>query len=867
MTSVAESSSGVELDTAEASAWVRLLHGDSPGYLHVCGAGNWAGRTFTNDEEGHHRLLAYTRRLHDGGAKGVYLRSTTLTRQLGFGERGGDEDSASWPGLFADMDVAGPGHKTERLKHPLPPDLEACRKIIAEAELPEPTLWVTSGGGYYPWWLLEYPVDITDETRGALQATSERWQHVIRDAAERLGWHYGPVGDLSRVLRLPGTINRKVDDDPRRCEVMWDPDTAMRRFGDEELDTALLHAMGVRERKTPTPEPARVPAPTVYSSQAPGARPGDAFNATATWDEVLTPVGWTKMHTRGEETFWCRPGKNPRDGASATTNYGGSNLLKVFSTDTEHFEPEQTYSLFAAYAMISHQGDYGAAAKTLAGHGYGEPLTRRTVVARVPEPFNPGAVASHTDSRPAVNAPSEGEIVDAQQTMPEGRLPAPSGPMDVARELMNRGGVPWRYWQGNFYRHDGARWARMAMDEVRRELWTLTADAMYEPAPGKPLKRWQPNTNKINNLVDALKALLLHMEDPDPNIIALANGVLGDKPGELLPHDPKRFNLHALPFNFDHQAECPNWDKFLQSVLPGDTAAHNFLAEWFGYYLSGATKQQRMLSLVGPKRCGKGTIARVLTALMGADSVSSPTLGEIGGSFGEQSLIGKKLGILSDVRWKGANASEAVPILLAIIGEDSRSVRRKNQVNWEGRLPVRFLAMSNDVPTFSDASGAFACRMMHIEFKESFLGREDMDLEGKLLAELPGILNWALRGLRRLNERGRFASPDSSKGIEEEVRDNASPYRMFVNECAELEEGAEETVSDVARAYADWCARRGRTRDNHSNASLSRGVRSAFREIQRSDKRRVMPDGSKETILVGLRLPRKPVNPWIIGGH
>lgn len=73
---------------------------------------------------------------------------------------------------------------------------------------------------------------------------------------------------------------------------------------------------------------------------------------------------------RGEITLWKRPGKRER-GISATTNYAGSGLLYVFSTNAAPFEAERAYSKFAAYTLLNHGGEFVAAARALAAQGYG----------------------------------------------------------------------------------------------------------------------------------------------------------------------------------------------------------------------------------------------------------------------------------------------------------------------------------------------------------------------------------------------------------------------------------------------------------------------------------------------------------------
>ncbi len=96
--------------------------------------------------------------------------------------------------------------------------------------------------------------------------------------------------------------------------------------------------------------------------------PGDDYNARTTWDEILLPLGWSKVYQKGEATVWRRPNKN--EGISATTNFNGNDKLFVFSTSTI-FEAESSYSKFAAYAHLNTSGDFKQAALQLRNLGYG----------------------------------------------------------------------------------------------------------------------------------------------------------------------------------------------------------------------------------------------------------------------------------------------------------------------------------------------------------------------------------------------------------------------------------------------------------------------------------------------------------------
>jgi len=125
-------------------------------------------------------------------------------------------------------------------------------------------------------------------------------------------------------------------------------------------------------------------AQEVKSREVNLALPGDDYNSKVTWDQILTPLGWSKVYTKGEATAWRRPGKN--EGISATTNFNGKDNLYVFTTSTI-FESEHSYSKFAAFATLEHQGNFSSAASALRSQGYGkapELTTLQTVTTHSP---------------------------------------------------------------------------------------------------------------------------------------------------------------------------------------------------------------------------------------------------------------------------------------------------------------------------------------------------------------------------------------------------------------------------------------------------------------------------------------------------
>src|SRR6185312_8681098 len=156
---------------------------------------------------------------------------------------------------------------------------------------------------------------------------------------------------------------------------------------------------------------------------------------------------------------------------------------------------------------------------------------------------------------------------------------------------------------------------------------------------------------------------------------------------------------------------------------------------------------------------------------------------------------------------------------------DAMSVNRKNTTAWRGTLGTRFMLMSNETPTFSDRSGALGGRMIFVKFDQSFYGREDISLTDKLLGELPGILNWALDGLERLNGRGRFSAPDSGLAEAEAVRRLSDPIGAFLEDWCEVGPEHEISLDHLYLKYQNWCEGEGRTRDSTTKEVFSRDVR------------------------------------------
>jgi putative DNA primase/helicase len=404
-----------------------------------------------------------------------------------------------------------------------------------------------------------------------------------------------------------------------------------------------------------------------------------------------------------------------------------------------------------------------------------------------------------------------------------------SGPYDTAKLFREslfcvRGHPTLFYHRAAFHRWDGTAYREFADADLRADLYAFLAQCVTMDKTGKE-HPFKPNKSRVGNIIDGLQAAanlssgasapawLDQTPGLDPaDIIVCSNGLLHLPTLDLLPHTPSFFTLHALNFGYDSAAPLPfEWLKFLRQLWPDDRESIATLQELFGLCLTDDTRHQKALLLIGPKRSGKGTIARILGAMIGRCNTASPTLASLGEPFGLEPLINKLLAIISDARL-GARADQhaIAESVLRITGEDDVTVARKHRQAWTGRLAVRFLVISNELPRLADASGALAARFIILRLVNSFYGLEDQGLTDKLVTELPSILNWSIEGLYRLRERGHFVQPTSAAEAVQELDDLSSPIGAFIRDRCRV--GPEHTVeiNTMFAAWCDWCKTQGR---------------------------------------------------------
>jgi putative DNA primase/helicase len=447
----------------------------------------------------------------------------------------------------------------------------------------------------------------------------------------------------------------------------------------------------------------------------------------------------------------------------------------------------------------------------------------------------------------------------------------PADPMAAARALRDAhfltGGIPTlQRHRGGFWRWTGDCYRPIDDEPVKSTIWSFL-DGCSRRGKDEQSVPFKPNRAQVSNVHEALIAVSQLDDALNPpawltgdagrplarELFACRNGILHLPTGKLLAATPEFFNIFASEAAFEPSAPAPDgWLKFLDEIWGADGEAIQTLQEWFGYSISPDTSQQKILLLVGPKRSGKGTIARVLSAVLGLNSVVGPTMSSLGERFGLEPLIPSPAAVISDARI-GARSDKTTITerLLSISGEDMLAVDRKFRAAWTGRLPTRIVILTNELPALSDGAGALASRFLVLPMTKTFYGKEDPGLTNKLLAELPGILNWAVEGYRSLNRRGHFAQPKSGAEAREDIELLAAPVRAFLLECCEVAPGRTVTVDGLWMEYQAWCVRE--RRDAGNKSWFGRNLLSAAPGVK---KRQIGPGDDRKWLYEGLGLER-----------
>jgi putative DNA primase/helicase len=316
---------------------------------------------------------------------------------------------------------------------------------------------------------------------------------------------------------------------------------------------------------------------------------------------------------------------------------------------------------------------------------------------------------------------------------------------------------------------------------------------------------------------------------PPSGLINCVNGLYDRRSGELRPHDPTLLTPIRIGAAFDPEAECPEVEKFLRSVLPDAEVRQSFY-ELVAYLITANNDMQVAAMFLGGGSNGKSTALSLITALLGQENCSAVPLHQLEDDrFAAAELYGKLANVFADL---DARALSSSSMFKAITGGDVIRAERKFRDSFTFRPFVKLLFSANEAPPTPDSSDALFRRWLIFLFEQSFVGREDRQLLSRLTTrdELSGLLNYALACLPNLEKRGRFTEAEASKQAKQQFRVDSDTVAGFIAEKCLLGSDASVSRPDLYRAYKRWADDGGR--GQKSATRFNRGVKSLHPQVE-----------------------------------
>lgn len=332
-------------------------------------------------------------------------------------------------------------------------------------------------------------------------------------------------------------------------------------------------------------------------------------------------------------------------------------------------------------------------------------------------------------------------------------------------------------------RKDLSGWARKSEGRDRREAMV----ALAQSEPGIPVMPQEL--------------------DADHWLLNVENGTLDLRTGELREHRREDLMTKLAPVKYDRRAEAPAFRAFLDSITGGDLELQGFLQRFFGYALTGETREHVLLNCYGTGSNGKSTLLKAFMALMGDYAYQAPAdllMVKKGESHptDQAGLFKRRLVVCMETP-AGRVMDEAR--MKALTGGDMVTARRMREDFWSFEPTHKLVIGTNHKPSIRTTDHGTWRRQKLLPFTvEIPPERQDKELPRKLAAEASGLLSWAVDGCIAWQREGGLGEPAAVREATQGWRDENDPLGAFLSAECELGEGFRAESAGLHAAYQRW---------------------------------------------------------------
>lgn len=350
-----------------------------------------------------------------------------------------------------------------------------------------------------------------------------------------------------------------------------------------------------------------------------------------------------------------------------------------------------------------------------------------------------------------------------------------------------------RYGLGEWRQYSNGVWKPISELSVRKHLQDLVGNS-------KTL-----TNGLITSVAELLRAQTFipdQLFDANPNILVFNNTCLDLVTYSKVAHSPHYYATIKLNFDYDPEARSEAWKKSLEHCPHVD-----FMQEFAGYCTTPETKHEVALWLHGPPGGGKSTFIVGLEAMLGPKCCTLG-LNEIEkSSFGLSQIPGKTLAVSTE---QPNHFVKCVNILNSLISGESTTINRKYLPQYTITPHVKLLWAMNELPRVDGSSGAgLFRRVFPVYFPAIAESNRNPEIKEDISREGAAVVNWALDGLKRLRERGRFDLPRELIQARESYRAQSDTTLCFIEDCCETRDDCEIESSKLYDTYHKWCGKNG----------------------------------------------------------
>ena len=276
----------------------------------------------------------------------------------------------------------------------------------------------------------------------------------------------------------------------------------------------------------------------------------------------------------------------------------------------------------------------------------------------------------------------------------------------------------------------------------------------------------------------------------------------------------KHFFRQKMGYEYDPAACCPLFEETVESIFEGDTERMSVFQQLFGYFLTYETKIQKAFFFLGSGSNGKSLLIKIMSEVIGKANITNTSLKTLSSTFGYSDLLHKKVMFSTENEMSTFSDTEHFK---AVTGGDSVLMEQKHKDSFTTQLTSKVVIALNSMMDTNDTTTGFFRRVFILPFQQQYVEpvpKEervpgvcymDVELEDKLMDELPGIFNYAIAGLKIL-EANNFLLPHSEVCQEaiEAYQMSQQPLPTFFEECFQVTSEGRFSRPELFVVYEDW---------------------------------------------------------------